>query len=64
MLREQEERAKDKANRVRDQRSHNGEAGRNWRVRNMQEGAIIRQRKLQNQWLMTKRECDELKDRQ
>lgn len=30
----------------------------------MQEGAIIRQRKLQNQWIKTKREGDELKDRQ
>lgn len=46
---------------MKDELRHNGETGRNWRVRNMREGAIVRQRRLQNEWVRMRRDNDELK---
>lgn len=42
ILQEHQSKARSKANRVKDQRVPNGEATRSWRVKNMQEGAMVR----------------------
>ena len=52
-----------KANRIKDERSHSGVTVRNWKVKNMQQGAIVRSAKLQNEYLLAKREIEELKDK-
>lgn len=61
VLREQEIKVKDRANRIKGELSHSGETTKTWRVRNMQEGAIARKRRLQNDWIRSRNELDDLK---
>ncbi len=63
ILKEEEVKVRRRASRIKDERSHSGITVRNWRVKNMQQGAIVRSDKLHNEYLLAKRQIEELKDK-